>query len=199
MRSIEEIEQFLGSALQPEARGRLIARGEARAIIRRAGELPLDAPQFAVSIDTDLADHGFAILDAALELRELDRHHPMLKDAFRTAGSIFESLVRNGSSNTTERGFHRTVAAAAFHLASYAAVAYALFPNFNDANLNLSPAEKSLIFLILRDFRNLRDSSQNWLGNAENSDGSLTEALLTDDQDQTDTLGTAITTGIHLL
>ena len=195
MRSIEEIEQFLESALQPEARGRLIARGEARAIIRRAGELPLDAPQFAVSIDTDLADHGFAVLDAALELRELDGQRPLLKDAFRTAGSIFESLVRNGNSNRTERGFHRTVAAAAFHLASYAAVAYALFPNFNDTDLNLSPAEKSLIFLILRDLRSLRDISQNWLGNPENSDGSLTEALLIDGQDQTDTLGTAITTG----
>lgn len=105
MRSIEEIEQLLEVALQPEARGRLIARGEARAIIRRAGELPLDAPQFAVSIDADLAEHGFAILDAALELRELDRQHPRLKSAFRTAGSIFESLVRNGSSNSTERGF----------------------------------------------------------------------------------------------
>ncbi|WP_281856991.1 DEAD/DEAH box helicase [Litoreibacter halocynthiae] len=195
MRSIEEIEQLLERALQPEARGRLIARGEARAIIRRAGELPLDAPQFAVSIDADLADHGFAILDAALELRELDRQHRLLKGAFRTAGSIFESLVRNGNSNRTDRGFYRTAAAAAFHLASYAAVAYALFPNFTDANLNLSPAEKSLIFLILRDFPSLRDLSEDWLTSPENSDGSLTEALLTDGQDQTDSLSTAITTG----
>ena len=195
MRSIEEIEQLLEIALQPEARGRLIARGEARAIIRRAGELPLDAPQFAVSIDADLAEHGFAILDAALELRELDRQNPILKNAFRTAGSIFESLVRNGNSNSTERGFYRTVAAAAFHLASYAAVAYALFPNFNDADFNLSPAEKSLIFLILRDFRSLREISEGWLSNPENSDGILTEALLTDEKDQTDTLGTAISTG----
>lgn len=195
MRSIEEIEQLLEKALQPEARGRLIARGEARAIIRRAGELPLDAPQFAVSIDADLAEHGFAILDAALELRELDRQHPLLKGAFRTAGSIFESLVRNGNSNRTERGFYRTVAAAAFHLASYAAVAYALFPNFNDTDFNLSPAEKSLILLILRDFRSLREISEGWLGDLENSDASLAEALLADGQDQTDTLGTAITTG----
>ena len=69
MRSIEEIELLLQKAFQPEARGKLIARGEARAIIRRAGELPLDAPQFAISIDADLADHGFSILDAAWSCR----------------------------------------------------------------------------------------------------------------------------------
>jgi hypothetical protein len=195
LRSIEEIELLLERALQPDARGKLIARGEARAIIRRAGELPLDAPQFAVSLDADLADHGFSILDAALELRELDRQHPFLKDAFRTAGSIFDSIVRNGNSNRVDRGFYRTVAAAAYHLASYAAVAYALFPNFSDSNYNLSPAEKSLVFLVLRDFDSLRAISESWLGNPGNSDGSLTEALLTDGQDQADILGSAITTG----
>ena len=195
MRSIEEIELLLEKALQPEARGKLIARGEARAIIRRAGELPLDAPQFAVSIDADLADHGFAILDAALELRELDRQHHLLKDAFRATGSIFESLVRNGNSNRADRGFYRTVAAAAYHLASYAAVAYALFPHFSDENYNLSPAEKSLIFLILRDFDNLRAISENWLISPENGDGSLSEALLADGQVRADILGSAVTTG----
>ena len=195
MRSIEEIEVLLGRALQPEARGRLIARGEARAIVRRAGELPLDAPQFSVSIDADLADHGFAVLDAALELRELDRQHPLLKDAFQTTGSIFESLVRNGNSNRADRGFYRTVAAAAFHLASYTAVAYALFSNFTDDNFNLSPAEQSLVFLILRDFKSLRDISESWLDRQEHSDGFLTDTLLSDGQDQADTLGVAITTG----
>lgn len=195
MRSIEEIELLLQKALQPEARGKLIARGEARAIIRRAGKLPLDAPKFAVYIDADLADHGFSILDAALELRELDRQHPMLKDAFRTAGAIFESIVRNGDFNRVDRGFYRTIAAAAYHLASYAAVAYALFPNFSDENLNLSPAEKCLIYLILRNFSSLRDISESWLGNPENSDSSLTEALLADGQDHADVLGSAITTG----
>ena len=71
MRSIEEIEELLTEAMEGNARGRLVARGEARAIIRRNGILPGDAPQFAVTIEADLADHGFAVLDAALELRAL--------------------------------------------------------------------------------------------------------------------------------
>ena len=152
MRSIDEIEALLEGALEGSPRGRLVARGEARAIIRRNGVIPADAPQFAASIEADLGDHGFAILDAALELRSLDRSHALLKPAFRTAAKILESLVRNGDPERKDRGFLRTLAAASYHLGGYAAVAYSLFPRAELPSLNVSPAERCLIHLILRDF-----------------------------------------------
>ncbi len=41
----------------------------------------------------------------------------------------------------------------------------------------------------------MRDISESWLVDPENSDSSLTEALLADGQDHADVLGSAITTG----
>lgn len=196
MRSIEEIEVLLGDALEGSARGRLVARGEARAIIRRSGVLPADAPQFAPTIEADLADHGFAILDAALELRTLDRGHRLLKPAFRTAAKITEALVRNGDPTRTDRGFLRTVAAASYHLGSYAAVAFSLFSKEALADLNTSRAEACLINLILRDFGSLLEISRGWLLNPENSDLALAGQLYEGHSTQSAVYSTAITTGL---
>lgn len=196
MRSIEEIEALLGEALEGSARGQLVARGEARAIIRRSGVLPADAPQFAATIEADLADHGFAILDAALELRALDRGHRLLKPAFRTAAKITEALVRNGDPARTDRGFLRTIAGASYHLGSYAAVAYSLFPKDGLLDLNVSPAEHCLINLILRDFDSLLAFSREWLLNPANSDLALAGQLHEGRSIQSDVYSVAITTGL---
>lgn len=196
VRSINEIEDLLNEALEGNARGRLVARGEARAIIRREGILPDDAPHFAPTIEVDLADHGFAVLDAALELRELDRQHQLLKPAFRSAAKIFESIVRNGDPERVDRGFLRTVAAASYHLASYAAVAYALFPSQDEIDLNLSAAEKCLIQLILRDLDGVLATSRTWLEDPENSDAVLVRPLVEGELSQGDLYSTVITTGL---
>lgn len=196
MRSIDEIEELLNEALEGSARGRLVARGEARAIIRRAGILPEDAPHFAVTIESDLADHGFAILDAALELRSLDRQHLLLKPAFQSAGKIFESIVRNGDTTRVDRGFLRTIAAASYHLASYAAVAYALFPTQEEIDLNLSAAEQCLIHLILRNLDGVLSTSRAWLKDPANSDAVLAGLLAEGELDRSDFYSTAITTGL---
>jgi hypothetical protein len=50
----------------------LIYRGTAWALMRTDGELPPDAPPLGSTISTDLAEHGFAVLRAALALREID-------------------------------------------------------------------------------------------------------------------------------
>lgn len=196
MRSIEEIEALLGEALEGSARGQLVARGEARAIIRRSGVLPADAPQFAVTIEADLADHGFSVLDAALELRALDRDHRLLKPAFRTAAKITEALVRNGDPAQTDRGFLRTIAGASYHLGSYAAVAYSLFPKEGLLDLNVSPAEACLIGLIIRDFDGLLAISREWLLNPANSDPALAGQLSEGQSLQSDAYAVAITTGL---
>jgi hypothetical protein len=196
VRSINEIEELLNEALEGSARGRLVARGEARAIIRRAGVLPEDSPHFAATIETDLADHGFAVLDAALELRALDRQHQLLKSAFRSAGKIFESIVRNGDPERVDRGFLRTIAAASYHLASYAAVAYALFPDQDEIGLNLSAAEECLIQLILRNLDGVLAISRTWLEDPANSDAVLVGLLAEGELLRPDFYATAITTGL---
>lgn len=196
MRSIEEIEQLLNEALEGNARGQLVARGEARAIIRREGILPEDAPQFAAAIEADLADHGFVVLDAALELRSLEKAHPNLNLAFRSAGKIFEALVRNGDPTRSDRGFLRTIASASYHLASYTAVAFSLFPIEGVPDFNLSPAEACLVKLILRDFDGLLNTSRNWLSDPSNSDATLATQLNEDQSDQSGVYGIAITTGL---
>ncbi len=196
MRSIEEIEELLNEALVGNARGSLVARGEARAIIRREGILPQDAPPFATTIEADLADHGFAVLDAALELRALDREHALLRPSFLTAGKIFESIVRNGDPSREDRGFLRIIAGASYHLASYTAVAYALFSIHDDQNLNLSPVEECLVRLILRDLDGVLTVSRAWLENSDNSDARLVSQLTDGNLKQEDLYAIAATTGL---
>jgi hypothetical protein len=47
--------------------------------------------------------------------------------AFERAANAVEALVRNGDPEARDRGFRRTIAAAAYHLAGFSAVAYSLF------------------------------------------------------------------------
>lgn len=81
----------------------------------------------------------------ALSLRELDGTSPLCQRAFERAGNAFESLVRNGVPEAEERGFYRTIAGAAYHLAGYSAIAYSLFGEQQIAELNANAAEAALI------------------------------------------------------
>ena len=60
------------------------------------------------------------------------------------------SLVRNGDPESPDRGFRRTIAAAAYHLAGFSAVAYSLF-NEAAGDLNFTPGETAVMRLVLRD------------------------------------------------
>ena len=71
METIEELTAFLTETTADGYRGRLQARGEARALIRHLGILPPDAPPFGNEIDSELADYGFSLLRASMALREL--------------------------------------------------------------------------------------------------------------------------------
>ena len=196
MRSIEEIEAYLEPALASDARGRLVDRGEARAMIRRSGELPGDAQAVAQSLDADLADYGFSVLDAALELRALDKRHALLKTSFELAGRVFEALVKHGDPRLPERGFYRIIAASSFHLAGYAAMAYALLSEVTREGLNLNPGEEVLVLLILRDLAQLRSMSRDWLTDPKNGDQSVLEGLDNDENERDHVLGIAVLTGM---
>lgn len=176
METVDELTEFLRDATAPETRDRLLARGGAWSLMREDGVLPDGAPNFARNIAVDLAEYGFSVLRAALALHELGEERELSRTAFESAASAFEALVTNGNPVSAERGFHRTVAASCYHLASYSAIAFSLFAGA-PAALNASPAEQALSALILRDLDRLRRTARDWLEDPEHSDASLAEAL----------------------
>jgi hypothetical protein len=56
--TVEQIEADITSASAPGFRGRLLARGQARAMIWRDGVLPPDAPAFSDLLSYDLHSYG---------------------------------------------------------------------------------------------------------------------------------------------
>jgi hypothetical protein len=181
----DELQTFLEKATQQGVWGRLLDRGAAWSIMRQAGELPEDAPPLGDDIDVDLAEHGFSILRAALALRERDGNSELCQRAFERAGNAFESLVRNGNPEAGERGFHRTIAGAAYHLAGYSAIAYSLFGEQQVSGLNANAAEVALILLILRDLDRLREYVKEQLLDEGNNDACVS-ALLESDEIESD-------------
>lgn len=69
--TIEAIEADIETASAPGFRGRLLARGQARAIIWRDGVLPPNAPGFSPLLSYDLQSYGYSLLGLGLRLREL--------------------------------------------------------------------------------------------------------------------------------
>ncbi|MFC7409942.1 DEAD/DEAH box helicase [Hydrogenophaga atypica] len=185
METSDELQAFLARATQDGVWGRLLDRGAAWSIMRQAGVLPEDAPPLGEQIDIDLAEHGFSILRAALSLRELDGTSALCQRAFERAGNAFESLVRNGAPEAEERGFYRTIAGAAYHLAGYSAIAYSLFGEQQVSDLNANAAEAALILLILRDLDRLRTYVKSQLLDEDNDDASVS-ALLKDGEIDSD-------------
>ena len=177
METSDELQAFLTDATQDGVWGRLLDRGAAWSIMRHAGVLPEDAPPLGDDIDIDLAEHGFSILRAALALREQDGTSVLCQRAFERAGNAFESLVRNGAPSAAERGFYRTIAGAAYHLAGYSAIAYSLFGEQQIAELNANAAEVALILLILRDLDRLKTYVKSQLLDEENSDARVSALL----------------------
>ncbi|MDA7418076.1 DEAD/DEAH box helicase [Xenophilus arseniciresistens] len=177
METSDELQVFLTKATQDGVWGRLLDRGAAWSIMRQAGVLPEDAPPLGEQIDIDLAEHGFSILRAALSLRELDGTSALCQRAFERAGNAFESLVRNGAPDAEERGFYRTIAGAAYHLAGYSAIAYSLFGEQQVSDLNANAAEGALILLILRDLDRLRTYVKSHLLDEDNGDASVSVLL----------------------
>lgn len=151
--SIEDIETAIREATVPGFRDRLIARGEARGMIWRDGNLPENAPTFAPLLSYDLLSYGYALLGHGLRLLEAGGSRDLSQRAFENAAAAIEAVIARGAA-TSETSFHRVVAAAAFHLGSYSARAYSLLHNSAGAGAN-SVSEMTLVFLMLRDLDGL--------------------------------------------
>lgn len=176
METADELVAFLVDRAQDGVWGNLLARGTAWSIIRRDGVLPDDAPPLGRTIETDLAEYGFAVLRAALALKDMGEADDIARKGFDYAARAFEALVRNGDPISGQRAFYRTIAAAAYHLAGYSAIAYSLFGD-RDAEPNESPAETALILLMLRDLDRLRVHVRARLTNDNLDDDGLWFAL----------------------
>jgi hypothetical protein len=172
----DELRTFLTDATRDGIWNRLLYRGAAWALMRKDGVLPDGAPRIGATIETDLTEHGFSVLRAALALKEKAGPSDISSRGFERAANAFEAVVRNGDPADPKRGFHRTVAAAAYHLAGYSAVAYSLF-NETPGELNASPAERAIMLLVLRDLDRLRSYVRAWLVDDEHSDGTVTLSL----------------------
>ncbi len=176
METVDELTAFLATATVDGILGRLLYRGEAWSLMRDDGVLPPSAPPLGPTIETDLAEHGFALLRGALSLRAKAGASELTSKAFERAASAFEALVRNGDPAAPDRGFRRTIAAAAYHLAGFTAVAYSLF-NDTPEDLNSSPGETAIRHLILRDLDEMRAFVRDWLDDEAHDDEQIAEAL----------------------
>ena len=195
METIDELRTFLTATTQDGILRRLLYRGAAWSLIRSDGVLPADAPALGATIETDLAEHGFALLRGAMALRTVEGASPLTSKAFERAANAFEALVRNGDPEAPDRGFRRTIAAAAYHLAGYSAVAYSLF-NEVPGDLNAAPGETAVMLLILRDLDRLRGYVRDWLNDEAHGDAQMSAELRGEEADPDEVLATILNTTI---
>ena len=196
METIEDLTSFLQTAGGEGTRGRLQARGEARALIRQDGVLPEGAPVFSASIDTDLAEVGLSLLRGSLALREAGGEPAAWRVGFLRAGNAFEALVQNGAPGDVARGFNRVMGAAAYHLAGYSALSFSLMSQGGEV-ANQAPAEQAIVSLILRDLNALARQSRTWLLDPTNGDAELSRRLEAEEIDPDDVVATVVTTTIY--
>ena len=151
----EAIIADINEAVATGFRGRLIAQGQARAVIWRDGVLPVDAPAFSPKLSYDLLCYGYALLGLGLRLREIGGDPAQARVAFERAATALEAVVAKGGREETDRDFHFVMAAASYHLARLSAQAYSLL-SIVGADDNFSPIERVLALLMRRDMNALR-------------------------------------------
>lgn len=147
--SLEAIEAAINEAAAAGFRGRLIARGQARAMIWRDGLLPPGAPAFSQQLSYDLHSYGYALLDLGLRYREMGGGDAHARLAFEQAATALEAAVAKGNRQEADRHFHFVMAAASYHLAHLSARAYSLLAIVISDD-NFSPIERVLAHLMRR-------------------------------------------------
>lgn len=172
----EAIAADIAEAAAAGFRGRLIARGQARAIIWRDGILPPEAPEFAPQLSYDLHSHGYALLGLGLRLRELGGDEVGARVAFEQAATALEAVIAKRNREEVDRDFHFVMAAASYHLAHLSARAYSLLA-IVETDENFSPVERVLAQLMRRNFTALRASVLDYRASGEGSDARIAAAI----------------------
>lgn len=153
----EAIVADINEAAATGFRGRLIARGQARAMIWRNGVLPPDAPAFSPQLSYDLHSYGYALLGLGLRLRELGGDAAQARTAFQQAATALEAVMAKGNQDEVDLDFHFVMAAASYHLAHLSARAYSLLA-IVEADENFSPIERALALLMRRNINALQSA-----------------------------------------
>jgi superfamily II DNA/RNA helicase len=172
----EAIAADIAEAATAGFRGRLIARGQARAIIWRDGALPADAPDFAPQLSYDLHSYAYSLLGLGLRLRELGGDPTQARTAFEQAATALEAVMAKGNREEVDRDFHFVMAAAAYHLAHLSARAYSLLAVVA-ADENFSPVERALALLMRRSIGALRSSVLDYRASGQGSDARIAAGI----------------------
>lgn len=157
-------------------RGRLIAQGQARAIIWRDGILPDGAPSFAPQLSFELHSYAYGLLGLGLRLLEMNGDPVKARLAFAQAATALESVMAKGNRGEADRDFHFVMAAASYHLAHFSARAYSLLAIVANEH-NFSPLEQALALLMRRDITELRTHVHAYRLNGHGSDDRITALI----------------------
>lgn len=176
METAQEIESEISRITVPGFRERLVARGLARAMVMRDGQVPTEGPKFAAGLPQDLLRYGFSLLRFGLHLRDLEGDADLARSAFERAGESIEAVVRNGSQRERSGGFYRICAASAYHLAGYSARAFSLMRASFEPKA-LTPGETALAHLMLRSLGDLLGFAREWLEQPEHTDEAVGSSL----------------------
>ena len=172
----EAIIADINDAVATGFRGRLIAQGQARAMIWRDGVLPEDAPAFSSKLSHDLQSYGYALLDSvcgSAKSAATQRRHGI---AFERAATALEAVLAKGGREETDRDFHFVMASASYHLARLSARAYSLL-SIVRADNNFSPIERVLALLMLRDVNAVRTVVFEYRISGSGSDEEITRSI----------------------
>lgn len=168
----ETIAAAIAEAAAPGFRGRLIARGQARAIIWRDGVLPPDAPAFAPQLSYELHSYAYVLFGLGIRLRELGGDTVQARTAFEQAATALESVIAKGNREEPDRDFHFIMASASYHLAHLSARAFSLLA-LVEKDANFAPTERALAHLMRRNFRELRNSVLEFRASGAGSDAHI--------------------------
>ena len=95
--TVESIEASIDEAMATGFRGRLIARGQSRAIIWRDGVLPPDPPNYSPQLSYDLHSYGYSLLGCGIRLREMGGDPSRARSAFEQAATALEAVIAKGA------------------------------------------------------------------------------------------------------
>ncbi len=173
--TLEELQVSIKAAAEPGYRDQLLAQGQARAMIWRNGELPIDAEEYDPRLSEDLLSFGYSLLLHGLRYLDLGGDFETARVAFEVAAESIEAVVAKGV-HDENRDFHRLVAGGAYHLGRFSARAYSLlYSGLSEANLSV--VERSLALLVLRDLAGLSSLLAEWFESGVGSDANLEASL----------------------
>ena len=173
--TLEELRSNINQAVEAGYRQQLLARGLARGMIWRSGELPIDAPNFSPLLSEDLLSFGYSLLLHGLRYLDLGGDSTTAQQAFEVAAESIEAVVARGAQNEV-RDFHRLVAGSAYHLGRFSARAYSLLrSDFEQANLSI--VERCLAQLVLRDLAGVNRAVAGWFESGVGTDDKVISAL----------------------